>query len=147
MRARFARNCSPFESTWKGFTQDGGEERPTLESKPVISLACMVAGKPSTRALSSGQGQPLTSRSPKNSRAMVDLPEPLGPMISPICQGLSQVEVDDPFAFRLLGGAKIENALNLDDARRAADAALTVMSRSPVFRVGPNCETHFDARC
>ena len=37
---------------------------------------------------------------------------------------VAEVEVDDPLAFRLLGGREIENALDLDDARRAGDPAL-----------------------
>lgn len=82
------RNCSPLESTRKGFSHDGGELNPTADNRSVIALMDIDFGKASSSETSSLQS--VASRTPRSSssgqawRRMVDLPQPEGPTIRPM---------------------------------------------------------------
>jgi hypothetical protein len=90
-RASVTRNCWPVDSTWNGRSHAGGDEKPTADSSAITSLTGKPSGKPSRTERSRGQVRAAASAVSlgHSARAIVDLPQPLGPTIRPMCQSFS----------------------------------------------------------
>ena len=108
-----ALNCSPLDRVWCGCSHVGGDPNPILVSVSTISSKVSLSGKLSRMDFCLSHFCVAIASGPKISVAIVVLPAPLGPTITPIFHSLGSVSFTSHFcvAFSVGGTSKSDSAL------------------------------------